>query len=89
LDEDYYVLISSLDFSSAFNIVNVCLLLKQLHTVGLPEDVVSLIKVWLLKERSCNVSIDGVDSVLFTFSWAQCRDHTMPSTICCIRVTSF
>ena len=64
LDNDDYVLVASLDLSSAFDIVNVALLLKRLKKVGLPNDVIDLIKVWLMN-RSYYVSIDGVNSVLF------------------------
>jgi hypothetical protein len=39
-------------------------LIKRLKIVGLPDDVIGLIKVWL-QERSYYVSIDGVNSVLF------------------------
>ena len=64
LDNDEYVLVSSLDLSSAFDIVNVKLLLKRLRIIGLPSDVVDLIRVWL-ENRSFYVSIDGKNSVLF------------------------
>ncbi len=63
LDEDKFVHIGSLDFRAAFDIVNI-MLIKRLKIVGLPDDVVDLIEVWL-KERSYYVSIDGVNSVLF------------------------
>jgi hypothetical protein len=56
--------VTSLDLSAVFDIVNTNLLIKRLKIVGLPDDVIDLIKVWL-KERSYNVSIDGVNSVLF------------------------
>jgi hypothetical protein len=44
--------------------VNINLLLKRLKMLGLPEDVISLIRVWL-SDRSCNVSLDESNSVLF------------------------
>jgi hypothetical protein len=47
LDKNQSVLLSSLDLSSAFDIVNTDLLIKRLRVIGLPEDVVSLIKIWL------------------------------------------
>jgi hypothetical protein len=50
LDKDKFVLVASLDLS-AFDIVNINLLIKRLKIVGLPDDVVDLIEVWL-KERS-------------------------------------
>ena len=47
LDENKIVLMSSLDLSAAFDVVNIDLLIKRLKIIGLPEDVVSLIRVWL------------------------------------------
>jgi hypothetical protein len=64
LDDDNFVLMSSLDLSSAFDVVNINLLLKRLNIVGLPTDVVSLIEVWL-RDRFYYVSIDGSNSTLF------------------------
>ena len=64
LDNDEFVLVSSLDLSSAFDIVNIPLLIKRLKKVGLPNDVIGLISVWL-ENRSYYVSLDGVNSVLF------------------------
>jgi hypothetical protein len=40
---DDYVLLSSLDLSSAFNVVSINLLLKRIEIMGLPSDVVGLI----------------------------------------------
>jgi hypothetical protein len=37
LDDDNYVLMSSLDLSSAFDVVNIGLLLKRLTTEGAPQ----------------------------------------------------
>ena len=42
---------ASLDLSSAFDVVNTALLLKRLRIIGLPEDVIKLIELWL-KERT-------------------------------------
>jgi hypothetical protein len=47
LDEDKYVLIASLNLSSAFAIVNVNLLIKRLKIMGMPGDVIDLINIWL------------------------------------------
>jgi hypothetical protein len=44
LDVKDYVLIASLYLSSAFNLVNVDLLIKRLKIVALPPDIVELIK---------------------------------------------
>ncbi len=64
LDEDEYVMVASLDLSAAFDVVNINLLLKRLRIIGLPNDLVELISVWL-KDRSYYVSLDGTNSVLF------------------------
>ena len=48
---------ASLDLSSAFDMVNVDLLLKRMKLMGLPDNLVSLIEIWL-KNRSYYVAID-------------------------------
>jgi hypothetical protein len=64
LDSDEYVLVARIDLSSAFDIVNIRLLLIRLKRIGLPTDVIELIKLWL-ETRSYYVKIDGVNSILF------------------------
>ena len=64
LDNDEFVLVASLDLSSAFDVVNINLLLKRMRIIGLPPDVVDLVKVWL-KERCYYVSINSENSCLF------------------------
>ena len=64
LDGDEYVLVASLDLSSAFDLVNIDLLIKRLKIVGLPDDLLALIEVWL-RDRFFYVSIDGVNSILY------------------------
>ena len=61
LDEGKYGMVASLDLSSAFDVVNIDLLIKRLKIAGLPEDLVQLISVWL-KKRTYYVSIDGANS---------------------------
>ena len=41
---------ASIDLSSPFDLVNVNLIIKRLAIMGLPEDVIELIRIWL-KER--------------------------------------
>jgi hypothetical protein len=57
LIDNEYVLTTSIDMSSAFDLVNIDLLIKRLKIIGLPDDVVELIKSWL-KQRSFCASID-------------------------------
>jgi hypothetical protein len=52
---------ASLDLSETFYMVNIMLLIKRLKIIGLPDDVVELVKVWLT-ERSFHVSADGNNS---------------------------
>ena len=47
LEEDEMVLLASLDLSAAFDLVNIDLLIKRLEIVGLPQDIIELITVWL------------------------------------------
>ena len=64
LDDNNFVLVASLDLSAAFDVVNVNLLLKRSKIVGLPDDIVGLIKIWL-KNWSFYVSVNGENSLLF------------------------
>ena len=56
LDDDEYVALAGIDLSAAFDIVDVTLLIKRLAILGLPSDIIRLIKVWL-EERYFYVSI--------------------------------
>ena len=38
---------ASIDLSAAFDLVNVDLLITRLTVIGLPSDVIRLIKLWL------------------------------------------
>jgi abortive infection bacteriophage resistance protein len=64
LDNDDFALVSSIDLSFAFDVVNLYLLLKRLRIIGLPPDCIELIEVWL-KNRCFYVSIDNTNSALF------------------------
>lgn len=64
LDDGEFVLVSSLDLSAAFDLVDVNLLLKRLKIIGFPSDVFELIKEWL-SERFFYVDIDGRNSYLY------------------------
>ena len=54
---------ASIDLSAEFDLVNIDLLMKRLSIIGLPRDVLHLIKLWSMK-RSFYVSIDGVNSLV-------------------------
>ena len=63
-DEKKYVAVASLDLSSAFDVINVDLLLMRLSIMGLPDDLVLLLRSWL-KNRSAYVEVDGECSEFF------------------------
>ena len=63
LDSNKYTIMASLDLSSAFDIVNIELLLKRLKITGLPEDVINLIEIWLT-DRCYYVTAKGVNSYI-------------------------
>ena len=55
--------LASIDLSAAFDIIDVDLLIKRLVILGLPNDVVNLIEIWL-KERYFYVCVNGCDSMI-------------------------
>ena len=55
LEDDNHALMASLDLSAAFDTVNINLLLKRMRIMGLPDDLVDLVSVWL-KDRFNNSS---------------------------------
>ncbi len=48
LDDDKFILVASLDISSAFDVVDIKLPIKFLKKVGLPSYIMDLITVWLM-----------------------------------------
>ena len=63
LDEDNHCIIASFDLSSAFDVVNISLLLKRLRVVGLPVELVALIEIWLT-DRVFYVEVNGTSSIV-------------------------
>ena len=63
LDGDSYALMASLDLSAAFDVVDVQLLLKRLEIIGLPDDILILVRNWL-SSRYFYVDIDGKSSYI-------------------------
>ena len=65
LDNNDFALMASLDLSAAFDVVNTELLCKRLGIIGIPADVVSLIRLWLT-DRLIYVSVNGSNSYMIT-----------------------
>jgi hypothetical protein len=57
-NDDNYVIMASLDLSAAFDLVNVELLVRRLRIIGLPSDLISLIRCWL-SSREFYVEVNG------------------------------
>ena len=58
---------SSIDLSAAFDVVNINLLIDRLRVIGLPGDIVDLIKIWL-ENRSFCVEVNGLNSLFYDVS---------------------
>ena len=52
VDNNNYYILASLNLSAAFNIVNRQLLFTRMETMGIPEDITSLLKDWLSDRKS-------------------------------------
>jgi hypothetical protein len=63
MDMDSYVAMSSLDLSAAFDLVNLDLLMKRLKIMGIPDDLLQLLEVWL-RQRSFYVEANGQNSTI-------------------------
>ena len=63
LDLGQYALLANLDLSSAFDVVNINLLLKRMRIAGLPDDVIRLVEIWL-SGRKYYVTVNGTHSFI-------------------------
>ena len=52
LDQGHFAMVADIDLSCAFDLVNVNLLIKRMKLIGLPEDIVDLVELWLRDRRS-------------------------------------
>jgi hypothetical protein len=58
LEQGHLALMASLDLSSAFDVVNIKLLLKRMEIMGIPSDVTELVEIWL-KDQTYYISCKG------------------------------
>ena len=61
---DEYFVLGSLDLSAAFDVVNRDLLFERMIKMGLPNDIVGLLKDWL-SDRMFHVEANGGISSLY------------------------
>jgi len=52
MEESNYIAVASSDHSSAFDEVNIELLIRRLDIMGLPCDLISLITAWLTDRKA-------------------------------------
>ena len=64
MDNNEYAMMSSLDLSAAFDVVNIELLLKRLKILGMPINLIDLIRAWL-SERKYYVTVNGKCSMFY------------------------
>ena len=74
-----HALMTSVDLSAAFDVVNIDLLLVRLKLIGLPADLVDLIEVWL-RNRFFYVEVDDHNSKLHQINSGTIQGSTL-STI--------
>ena len=63
LDENNFYVLASLDLSAAFDLVNRELLFKRMIIMGIPQDIIQLLKDWL-SDRLFYVNINDNNSTL-------------------------
>jgi hypothetical protein len=64
MDRNEFVAVASLDLTAAFDVINIDLLLTRLATMGMPDDLVSLMAAWL-QDRMAYVEVDGYCSEFY------------------------
>jgi len=64
MDNNNYVAVASVDLSSAFDVVNIELLIICLTKMGLPQDIMGLLKEWLVG-RIAYEEVEGSCSKFF------------------------
>ena len=70
-DNNCYVVMASMDLSMAFDLVNTDLLIKRLRVMGFPNDLINLIREWLVG-RSFYVQVGEDHSAMFDSDVGMC-----------------
>ena len=86
LDQNNYALMASLDLSAAFDVVNIGLLLKRLKIIGLPPDIIKLIKIWL-ENRYFYVNIGNDNSYMTSSNAGTVQGSTLGPILYAIYVS--
>ena len=77
---------ASLDLSAAFDVVNIGLLLKRLKIIGLPPDIIKLIKIWL-ENRYFYVNIGNDNSYMTSSNTGTVQGSTLGPILYAIYVS--
>ena len=83
LDENNYYVLSSIDLSSAFDIVNLELLFKRMEIFGMPDDVMQLIKSWL-NNRLFYVECGGHTSTIHEDKHGTIQESVLGPVLFCL-----
>ena len=83
MDRGEYAIMASLDLTAAFDVVNVDLLLKRMEIMGIPQNLISLLKVWL-KGRQAYVEVEGTCSTYFKVDSGTCQGSILGPVLFCI-----
>jgi hypothetical protein len=86
LENEEYMIMTRLDLSSAFDLVNIDLLIERLKIIGLPKDVIDLLTVWL-PDRSIYENINVVSSVFFDLHLGAAQGSILGQVLCTIFVS--
>ena len=76
LDINEYVSIASLDLSAAFDIVNTATIIKRIETIGIPNNIIRLLKTWLTN-RSYYMSVNGVNLLVVNLTWGTIQGYIL------------
>ncbi len=80
------MLLSSLDLSAAFDIVNISLPLKRLKKIGLPTDEIGLIEVWLRNRLYC-VLVDGFNFRIYNLLLVAVQGSILGLVLCTMLIS--
>ena len=77
---------ASLDLSADFDVVNIDLLIKRLRTIGLSNDLLSLIEIWMRNRLFC-LEVDGQVSNVYDISHGTIQGSILPPVLYSIYVS--
>jgi hypothetical protein len=68
MDEDFFVAVASMDLSAAFDVLDVELLYTRMKKMGIPKDILLLLRAWL-SDRLAYVEVNAECSEYFEVNY--------------------